>query len=92
MIRTMDELIYYPSTRKTMVAELRNAIHMYQEHRMTNDEFYFFIEHYVWHFSHLLFSDDYTIHRFIANSLGKKNTLMLNAVIGEIRRSQKDGR
>lgn len=91
MIRSMDELIYYPSTRKTMIGELTAAIHMYQGHKMTNDQFYFFIEHYVDNFSHLLFSDDYELHQSVVSSLGRKHTMMLRAVIREIRLSRHDG-
>lgn len=90
MIKSMDELIYYPSTRKTLTGELVTAIHMYQSHKMTNDQFYFFIEHYVNNFSHLLFSGDYDLHQSIVNNIGRKNTLMLRSVIKEIRQSRLD--
>lgn len=57
----IDDIIYYPYTQKVMMQELRTAIGLYQEHRLTNDEFYFLISHYIQNFSYLLLSDDYSI-------------------------------
>ncbi|MGN1233808.1 MAG: hypothetical protein ACI4UJ_10240 [Candidatus Cryptobacteroides sp.] len=90
MIKTIDEIIYYPSTQKVMIQELRTAIGLYQEHGMTNDEFYFLISHYVQNFSYLLFSDDYEIHRSVRAHLGARSTRMLEAVISEIRRTREE--
>ena len=72
MIKTLDEIIYYPSTRKVITEELRSAIGLYQSHAMTNDQFYFLIDHYVQNFSYLLFSDDYEIHNTIKSTSWKK--------------------
>lgn len=88
MIRTIDEIIYYPSTRKVITQELRSAIGLYQKHEMTNDQFYFLISHYVENFSYLLFSDDYEIHGTIRNQLGVRSTRMLEAVILEIKKTR----
>lgn len=90
MIRTVDEIIYYPSTRKTMTAELRTAIRLYQSHEMTNDQFYFLIDHYSRNFAYLMFVDDYDIHPTIQAQLGARNTRMLCTVIDEIRRTREE--
>lgn len=88
MIKTIDEIIYYPSTRKVMTAEIRSAIHLYQSHGMTNNEFYFLIDHYVRNFSYLLFSDDFNVHQTIRRQLGERNVKLLECVIDEIRRTK----
>ena len=87
MIKTLDEIIYYPSTRKVITEELRSAIGVYQSHAMTNDQFYFLIDHYVQNFSYLLFSDDYEIHNTIKAHLGRRNIRMLEAIISEIKKN-----
>lgn len=90
MIKTLDEIIYYPSTRKVITEELRSAIGLYQKHGMTNDQFYFLIDHYVQNFSYLLFSDDYEIHNTIKAHLGSRNVRMLEAVIQEIKNTREE--
>lgn len=76
----IDDIIYYPSTQKAMMQELRMAIVLYQEHRLTNDEFYFLISHYTQNFSFLLLSDDYSINIGKAH-LGDRSTRMLEMFI-----------
>lgn len=87
MINALDEIIYYPATRKTMTEELRSAIGLYQSHQMTNDQFYFLIDHYATNFAYLFFSDDYNVHPTIRNQLGIRNVKVIESVLREIQKS-----
>ncbi len=90
MIKILDEIIYYPSTRKVITEELRSEIGLYLSHGMTNDQFYFLIDHYVKNFSYLLFSDDHEIHNTVKAHLGRRNIRMLEAIILEIKRTREE--
>lgn len=88
--RKLDELIYYPSTRKTMIQEVQTALGLYRERMVTNDQLYYLIKHYADNFGYLFFEEDYRIHPQFQRKLGRRNVQILKTIIKEIEQEKQE--
>ncbi len=89
-VKKLDELIYYPSTRKTMIHEVQTALGLYRDRVLTNEQLYYLIRHYVEKFGYLFFEDDYQIHPHFQRVLGKRNIQILKTIVKEIEHEKQE--